>query len=401
MRNNSVVIDLGFGDSGKGLLTNYLVQQNTVNSLVVRFNGGHQAGHTVCTEDGKKHVFSNFGSGTLSGALTYWSRYCTVDPVAVIKEYKALKAIYPGMRYDALRMDPLCPVVTPYDIIYNQFLEQKQNKNGSCGVGFGATIERNLGPYKLHVQDLWYPSIVEIKLKSIRNYYRDKFYSIGENAVLILGDKVQFQIDNFMNSLSTLKEIVHCQGEDILKFHDLIFEGAQGVMLDMDHGFFPHVTRSNTTSKNVMEIINRNDLTLPTIHYVTRCYQTRHGVGPMTNEELQLDLVNTEHETNILNTWQGNFRKTVLDMDLLKYALQCDGNYSLHCEKKLMISCLDQLPNNNIPVTWEGELKNYEDPESLAADILSGWAAFLFSYSPYSEKVQKNKTIGKIRKVGA
>ena len=83
------VIGLGFGDEGKGLTVNHLANKLD-NPLVIRYSGGQQAGHTVI-KDGYKHTFSNFGSGTLSGAPTYWSKYCSFDPVGFAKEYNKLK----------------------------------------------------------------------------------------------------------------------------------------------------------------------------------------------------------------------------------------------------------------------------------------------------------------------
>ena len=84
---NSVVIGLGFGDEGKGLVTNYL---SSPSSLVCRFSGGHQAGHTVI-ENGKRHVFSNYGAGPLKGAPTYWSQFCTFEPIGFLKERAILR----------------------------------------------------------------------------------------------------------------------------------------------------------------------------------------------------------------------------------------------------------------------------------------------------------------------
>ena len=132
----AAVIGLGFGDEGKGTTTEYLCSQFS-NPLVIRFSGGHQAGHTVVHDD-VSHIFSNFGSGTLSGYPTYWSKYCTVYPFALLNELEILleKGITPK-----LFIDPQCPITTPYDKEYNQ-LSEKKNKHGSCGVGYSATIER-------------------------------------------------------------------------------------------------------------------------------------------------------------------------------------------------------------------------------------------------------------------
>lgn len=156
-----IVIGLGFGDEGKGLTTAFLSREPK--SLVVRFSGGHQAGHTV-VKDGYRHVFAQFGSGTLHGAATYWSKYCTFDPAAFMLEHKKLtEAGYTPEIY----VDRLAQVTTFYDIFFNQALE-KYNQHGSVGVGFAATIERHEGPVKIFVQDLLHHEILKRKLKEVR-----------------------------------------------------------------------------------------------------------------------------------------------------------------------------------------------------------------------------------------
>jgi adenylosuccinate synthase len=141
---------------------------------------------------------------------------------------------------------------------------------------------------------------------------------------------------------------------------DWIFEGGQGIMLDMDYGFFPHVTRSNTTSKNAVEILKKHGLSGKSIHtyYITRAYQTRHGNGPMTNVGMDTGYIqNNPLETNTSESFQGEFRKTVLDLDLLKYALDCDNYRNPVSRRSLVITCLDQIKNaEEIPVTIQGQL---------------------------------------------
>ena len=138
---SKVIIGAGFGDCGKGLVTNFLVF-DLKSTLVVRFSGGQQAGHTV-VEKGIRHVFSNFGSGTLKGIPTYWSRFCTVDPIGIVNEMADLikKGVDP-----ILFIDPSCPITTPYDVMHNQ---RTDNDNGTCGVGVGTTWQREQDHYYL------------------------------------------------------------------------------------------------------------------------------------------------------------------------------------------------------------------------------------------------------------
>lgn len=137
-----IVVGLGFGDEGKGLTTSFLCSQ-TKNPLVVRFNGGHQAGHTVVYKD-QRHVFSNFGSGTLQGVPTYWSEFCTFYPVTFLKEFELLSSVVDPVIF----INPLCPVTTPFDVEDNRVYEET-HQHGSVGVGFGATLQRQQDHYKL------------------------------------------------------------------------------------------------------------------------------------------------------------------------------------------------------------------------------------------------------------
>ena len=169
--NAHIILGLGFGDEGKGLMTSYL-SQTLYSPLVIRFSGGQQCGHTVVDKKGNRHIFSNFGSGTLDGAPTYWSKYCTFHPNGLLNELKLLKQIGAN---PIIYVDNLAQVTTPFDIIYNQALEKSRDvAHGSCGVGIGTTVERNLTPYKLYAQDLAYPNILKQKLYTIFNYYQDK-----------------------------------------------------------------------------------------------------------------------------------------------------------------------------------------------------------------------------------
>jgi len=356
-----IIVGLGFGDEGKGLTTSYLCDK-TDSPIVIRSNGGHQAGHTV-VHNGHRHVFSNFGSGTMQGHPTYWSEYCTFSPVGVLNEFNALKKIK-GLE-PKLYVHPLCPVTTPYEKKYNCALD-KTNQHGSCGVGFGATLQRQEDYFKLFVQDLFHEKILIQKLKNIQGYY---FKKCGNKLGGTFSQVNDVDIDDFIWVVNEIKKIITVDKGDIVKKHIPIYEGAQGVLLDQDFGFFPNVTRSNTTSKNAIEnhkkfyglnSETKNEMLFPylEVFYITRAYQTRHGNGFMTNEGLfDLNLKNNELETNVTNEWQGNFRKSVLDLDLLNYALECDNNYSAGLTKYLVVTCVDQV-GETIPVTINNVLHN-------------------------------------------
>jgi adenylosuccinate synthase len=353
MKSLSIILGLGCGDEGKGAFTNYLCSQ-LEKPLVVRFNGGHQCGHTVVVGD-NRHVFSNFGSGTLLGTPTYWSEYCTVDPVGVYKEAQALQAIgiTPTLYYNGNAM-----VTTPYDK-YANIQAEKTNMHGSVGVGFGKTIQRNEDHYRLFVRDLRYPTIRDAKLRAMSYHYFRNSELTNNDVSAVLRDFIDacnFLTENY-EIVNGISEIMTIGGTD------LVFEGGQGILLDMDYGFFPNVTRSNTTSKNAIAIIKSLGIepskrTVQTF-YVTRAYQTRHGQGYMSNIELDKSYIQINpNETNVDTGFQGTFRRSVLDLDLLDYALDCDEHENPHSLRSLVVTCLDHVPTH-FPVTKNGKLTKF------------------------------------------
>ena len=364
MKKVFIVLGLGFGDEGKGLATDYLCS-NYNRPIVIRFNGGHQAGHTVYHADNVKHTFSCFGSGTLRGVETYWSKYCTFSPAMTLTEYAEIKTL--GM-FPKLFVDAECSITTHYDILFNKLIEKSRdvNRHGSCGLGFGATVSRNKKTeLRLLMQDIFSNENLLKKLRLIRLYYKKKICKLTsfdfskfnhdseDEKFLIYIEGVKSLID---------KKILEVVSEKEIFSHDVwdtyIFEGAQGILLDMKFGTFPNITYSNTTSKNAINIIDRNLLSGidKNILYVTRCYQTRHGAG-IFNEE-NISLINNEKETNLNNEFQGNFRTGFLNIDLLNYSIKCDNTFSKEFNKHILITCIDHFADHTVIYYKEDKLNS-------------------------------------------
>lgn len=337
------VIDIGFGDSGKGAQVDRLCSYLN-NPLVIRYSGGQQAAHTVMRDKDTYHVFSNFGSGTLRYVPTYWSRYCTFDPVGTINEYEVLSN---KLNSPILYIDKKCPVTTPCDIFHNQDSGEYQ-KNGTCGVGVGATWQREQDKYSLLAGDLLYESVLREKLINIQSYYD---FVINEDEFIRCCNRIK-NSPNFW--------LVDCMPGN---YDNYIFEGSQGLLLDQDIGFFPYVTRSNVGSKNILEMGIE-----PYVYLMTRAYQTRHGNGPMTNEELPHNIKQNPYETNKTNKYQGEFRRSLLDLDLLKYGIERDYYIRETRNKELVITCVD-LVENEFRYTVEGRIISHVNKEDFARSI--------------------------------
>lgn len=340
--NVHAVIGLGFGDEGKGVTTNSLAQ-SLPNPLVVRFSGGQQAAHTVMLDKDTQHVFSNFGSGSFHGVPTYWSKYCTFDPIGVMNELDVLaeKGIKP-----ILYIDKKSPVTTPYDKLHNQ-TSKEYLKAGTCGVGVGATFQREEDHYSLTVGDLLYPSVLKEKLNLIGEYYKSFTHT---SAFLECCDCI-LESDN-----------LHIVDEMPEGYDNIIFESSQGLLLDKDIGFFPHVTWSNVGSPNILEMGFN-----PKLYLVTRAFQTRHGNGPMTNTELELKVKDNPYETNIFNVYQKTFKRTILDLDLLKYGIEKDEFIRTSPNKELVITCMDLL--EEYCYTVKGALVRHTTKKGFVQDI--------------------------------
>ena len=327
-----IVIGLGYGDEGKGLATDFLVN-NSANPLVIRFSGGPQAGHTVWV-DGKSHVHSNYGSGTFrNNTPSFFSEHTCVYPVTIERERKVLEE--KTGRTPELHIHPLAKVITPFDVWNNRSCDANL-KNGTCGLGIGKTMHRNnTSPFKLYAVDLLNYEVAKQKLIAIRNYYRVKE----------LDDDLRLEIDEFLMAIENRSwQVTNYVDLSFKGYTDYIFEGSQGILLDMDFGTFPNVTYANTTSKNAHEIIKKIDgIKYKETLYVTRCYSTRHGNGEFTEKYIKLK--NADTETNVNNEYQGRFKLGEIDYDLLNRALEVDKIYERKTTKKsLLVTCLDQRP---------------------------------------------------------
>jgi adenylosuccinate synthase len=167
-----------------------------------------------------------------------------------------------------------------------------------------------------------------------------------------------------------------------------IFEGSQGLLLSQDIGFFPHVTRSNTGTKNVTEMVGHNT---SDIYLVTRAYQTRHGNGPMTNNALEDSFIREDpDETNVYHQFQGIFRKSALDLDLIRYGILKDGGIK---EASLVITCLDHL--DKFMLTSNGKMHIFPSEDDFIRNIVDTLSdvirinEVLLSRAPYSDKITK------------
>lgn len=384
------VIGAQFGDEGKGRMIDYYAAQVGADGIVIHFNGGAQAGHTVVTPEGLRHVFSHVGSGAFVGAATFLSRFFVSHPMLFLKEIESLatKGVQP-----VVYVDPQSPVTTPYDMMINQIVERERgaDRHGSCGIGFGETIERNLTPaYALTVADLADGSALAAKLDAIRREYAPARLTrlgfadaFGWNTDLLLSDAI---LEHFIEDVGRFLQLATVADvQTATRGRHLLFEGAQGLLLDQDRGFFPHVTRSNTGLRNVLALAAELDLTELEVTYVTRPYATRHGAGPLSHELPEKPYPGIADATNVPNDWQGSLRFGWLDLDVLREAIAGDlaaaEKLPVSIETRFAVTCVDQINGDRMTYYSCGERHQASITESIAAlagilsrgDILLGY----------------------------
>jgi adenylosuccinate synthase len=283
-------------------------------------------------------------------------RHCTIALENIVNELEILlkKGVIPKLRIDAK-----CPVTTHYDQL-ETMSDSIYQENGSCGLGIGATWQREEDGYSLLAEDLLFPEIANIKLGHIRKCYGFKDYEIRDldekfleicrgleklREYIIIARDIEFSLQHFVHG-------------------GIIFEGSQGLLLDPKIGFFPHVTRSTIELSNLIAAGYEPDVFL-----VTRAYQTRHGNGPMTNEHISHNIRPNPYEENGDDGPQGEFRVSLLDVDLLKYAIMKEPYLSTNKEKlKLVITCLD-LVKDEWRYTVDGGIVCHSSWESFVNGI--------------------------------
>lgn len=355
----TVVTDLTFGDAGKGSITDALVRRGA--GLVVRFNGGAQAAHTVIDESGRSHIFHQFGSGTLvEGAETFLSRFMLVNPLALIDEEEQLRQIGVSDAFERMHIDARALVTTPPHVIANRLRELARgaHNHGSCGMGIGETAADALESESrvLRFGDLADASVLRRKLHWHRDLKRRELDGLAAQLNCLRGEVGGEKIAALLDQLHSEDELeAACEvfafvagnvkvepanflAERMRTPGCTIFEGAQGVLLDEDWGFHPHTTWSKTTSHNALRLIGEAGREVSTrVLGLTRAYATRHGAGPFPTEDEEVTRALAELH-NPTNEWQGPFRAGWLDLCLLRYAVRANGGVD-----GLIVTCLDRL----------------------------------------------------------
>ncbi len=282
MGKNVVVIGSQWGDEGKGKIVDLLTERV---SAVARFQGGHNAGHTVVIE-GEKTILHLIPSGILhEGVQCLIGNGVVLSPSALLEEIEMLEQNGIPAR-ERLGISEACTLILPYHITLDQAREKARGKAaiGTTGRGIGPAYEDKVARRALRVGDLMHRERFASKLGEILDYHNFSLQHYYKEATL----DFQQVLDETMTMADTIIPMVIDVSERLYEIQrqdgNIMFEGAQGTLLDIDHGTYPYVTSSNTTSGGAATGTGVGPRNFDYILGITKAYTTRVGSGPFPTE---------------------------------------------------------------------------------------------------------------------
>jgi adenylosuccinate synthase len=282
MNKTVVVLGTQWGDEGKGKIVDLLTDQA---DAVVRFQGGHNAGHTLVI-GGKKTVLHLIPSGILrENVLCLIGNGVVLSPAALLDEMAELEANGVPVRA-RLRLSPSCPLILPYHVALDQAREAAKGsaKIGTTGRGIGPAYEDKVARRSVRLGDLMCRDRFATKLREVMEYHNfvlTQYFKVpAVDYTQVLEEALQMaeQMRPLVADVTSLLHSYREQGKRIM------FEGAQGSLLDIDHGTYPFVTSSNTTAGGTATGSGFGPLYLDYVLGITKAYTTRVGSGPFPTE---------------------------------------------------------------------------------------------------------------------
>lgn len=394
MGKNVVVLGSQWGDEGKGKIVDLLTEKA---SAVARFQGGHNAGHTLVV-DGKKTILHLIPSGILrEGVTCFIGNGVVLAPDALLKEMKELEDNGVPVR-ERLRISPNCPLIMPYHVALDQAREAKRGsgKIGTTGRGIGPAYEDKVARRAIKLADLFRDDLEE-KLRNLIEYHNfqlTQYYKV---------DAIDFD-DTFklcQEWKQAIKGMVTDVTEDLnqlrLAGKNLMFEGAQGTLLDIDHGTYPFVTSSSVTAGGVSTGTGIGPLYLDYVLGITKAYTTRVGSGPFPTElfdDVGAHLAKVGHE---FGATTGRARRCGwFDAEALRRAVVLNSLSGI-CLTKLDV--LDGLEELLIGVGYdrpETEFAGAHDAEFYESvtpkyETLQGWSETTVGITNYDDLPENAK----------
>jgi adenylosuccinate synthase len=378
MAKNVVVLGTQWGDEGKGKIVDLLTENVTA---VVRFQGGHNAGHTLVI-GGQKTVLHLIPSGVLrEGVLCLIGNGVVLSPAALLAEMAELESRGVPVR-ERLRLSPACPLILPHHAALDIARENARGdaKIGTTGRGIGPAYEDKAARRGLRLGDLRNPARFEAKLREVMDYHNfvlREYYKVPQIDVQQTLEQSLQHGEALLPLMADVPALLH---EYRMAGKRILFEGAQGALLDIDHGTYPFVTSSNTTAGGTATGSGFGPLYLDYVLGITKAYTTRVGSGPFPTElfdEVGAHLARRGHE---FGATTGRPRRCGwFDAVSLREVVRINSVSGL-CITKLDV--LDGLETINMCVGYEdssghivGTPRDSADFESLVPiyETVAGW----------------------------
>jgi adenylosuccinate synthase len=342
MGKNVVVIGTQWGDEGKGKVVDWLTDHARG---VVRFQGGHNAGHTLVI-NGKRTVLRLIPSGILRESVSvYIGNGVVVSPSALLQEIGELESAGVEVRR-RLKISPACPLVLAYHVALDHAREgaMGEAKIGTTGRGIGPAYEDKIGRRAIRLQDLFYPDRFAAKLESLLDYHNFVLtqyfkrepvpFEKTRDETLALAP----QLAPMVADVAALLQSAKARGESLL------FEGAQGALLDVDHGTYPYVTSSNCVAGTAAPGAGVGPQFLDYVIGIVKAYTTRVGTGPFPTELTDAIGAGLAKRGNEFGSVTGRPRRCGwLDIPALKRSLQLNGVNGLCITKLDVLDGLDEI----------------------------------------------------------
>ncbi len=365
MGKSVVILGAQWGDEGKGKIVDLLTERV---SAVARFQGGHNAGHTLVI-GGKKTVLHLIPSGILrEGVACLIGNGVVLSPAALKHEIAELEEQGVEVR-SRLKISPATPLIMPYHIAVDQAREKASGAKaiGTTGRGIGPAYEDKVARRSIRVADLMYPSELPDKVRAAVDYHNfiltQWLKADGVDYRQTLDDALAFAeyLRPMIDDVSTLLHDTRVRGENIL------FEGAQGALLDIDHGTYPYVTSSNTTVGGALAGTGVGASDIDYVLGICKAYATRVGSGPFPTELDDAMGEELRRRGNEFGASTGRPRRCGwIDLVALKRATQINAINGLAITK---LDVLDGLPTIKVCIAYEYRGKRRE----LAPLDADGW----------------------------
>ena len=376
------VIGKNFGDEGKGYTCSCLAS-SLKKSLIIKHNGGGQAGHTVEDPEGKwRFIHHQIGAGAEYHVPTLFADSFMPDLFQLGKEVKDFTELF-GFQ-PILYSEKNARITTIDDVLLNMGAELARGKNrhGSCGMGIEECVQRNAAGYGITVEELagWTKQDLLDRLKQIRKEYTERrakilgIYPSNPYYEMLYNETV---LENFVEEVKENVKLLKLVDADRIwleEYQHLIFETGQGLLLDQDYeAYAPHLTSSKTGIHNPAIFLEKRGLSLEEAIYVTRPYVTRHGNGPLPCEVDPSELPGVgEDLTNRPNEWQGTLRYAKHESLEAFFAPVLRDRDSVNCLEPMGETKSPKHPKLSILVTQLSETGNqlYFDEGSIPFETL-------------------------------